>query len=140
MIWRSGCARVPSTPSMRPGSAAPAPVVPFARPLTAGLLAPTVVRAAPLEPFGDLIAVVDLFALARFATALAGLDAGGAFGGMGSSREMAIAALAEPVLLLAFFVPIVHCRQHQPVAHGRRTAPPWSARGGFLASPRSSWC
>jgi formate hydrogenlyase subunit 4 len=57
---------------------------------------------------GDIIAVVYLFALARFATALGGLDAGSAFGGMGSSREMAISALAEPVLLLALFTVVVH--------------------------------
>lgn len=85
-----------------------APVLAFAAILTAGLLITTLVREAPLAMSGDLIAVVYLLALARFMTALAGLDAGGAFGGMGSSREMAIAALAEPVLLLAAFTLMVH--------------------------------
>jgi formate hydrogenlyase subunit 4 len=80
-----------------------APVVSFAAILCAGVLMTTVLRRAPLGLSGDLIAVVYLFALARFATALGGLDAAGAFGGMGSSREMAIAALAEPVLLLSLF-------------------------------------
>ncbi len=85
-----------------------APMLSFAAILCAGLLVTTVVAQAPLALSGDLIAVVYLFALARFATALGGLDAGGAFGGMGSSREMAIAALAEPVLLLGSFILVVH--------------------------------
>jgi len=80
-----------------------APVVSFAAILCAGLLVTTLARQAPLGLSGDLIAFVYLLVLARFATALGGLDAGGAFGGMGSSREMAISALAEPVLLLALF-------------------------------------
>jgi formate hydrogenlyase subunit 4 len=80
-----------------------APVVSFAAILCAGLLVPTMVRQAPLALSGDLIAFVYLLVLARFVTALGGLDAGGAFGGMGSSREMAISALAEPVMLLALF-------------------------------------
>jgi formate hydrogenlyase subunit 4 len=81
-----------------------APALSFAAILAAGLLVTTALRAVPLGQEGDLIAVIYLFALARFAMALFGLDAGGAFGGMGSSREMAIAALAEPVLLLALLV------------------------------------
>jgi formate hydrogenlyase subunit 4 len=109
-----------------------APVVAFAGTLAAGLLVPTAVRGAPLAASGDLIAVVYLFALARFATALAGLDAGGAFGGMGSSREMAIAALAEPVLLLALFVPIVRAGSTSltPVIAG---SPTLLSAGGLLA-------
>lgn len=49
----------------------------------------------------DLIVVVGLLLLGTVALALAGLDTGTAFGGMGSSREMTIAALVEPTLLLA---------------------------------------
>ncbi|HAW72154.1 MAG TPA: formate hydrogenlyase [Firmicutes bacterium] len=52
---------------------------------------------------GDLILVISLFALGRFLIALVGLDAASAFGGMGSSREMLISALAEPAALLALF-------------------------------------
>jgi formate hydrogenlyase subunit 4 len=51
----------------------------------------------------DLIAIVALLATARFAIALAGMDTGTAFGGIGSSREMLIASLAEPAMLLAVF-------------------------------------
>jgi len=51
----------------------------------------------------DLIAIVALLATARFALALAGMDTGTAFGGIGSSREMLIASLAEPAMLLVVF-------------------------------------
>lgn len=51
----------------------------------------------------DVIVLVGLFALARFFLALAGIDIGTSFGGMGSSREMLIAAIAEPALLMALF-------------------------------------
>jgi formate hydrogenlyase subunit 4 len=50
-----------------------------------------------------VIVLVGFFALARFFQALAGLDVGTAFGGMGSSREMTIASLAEPAMLMAVF-------------------------------------
>jgi formate hydrogenlyase subunit 4 len=56
--------------------------------------------AAPLGGAADLIVLLALFALARVFIVLAGLDAGGAFGGMGSSREMMVAVVAEPALLL----------------------------------------
>lgn len=52
---------------------------------------------------GDFLLLAFLFAFARFFTALAGLDAGSAFGGMGSSREMFISSFAEPALILAVF-------------------------------------
>jgi len=57
----------------------------------------------PLSATADIIALVALFAIARFFTALAGMDIGTAFGGMGSSREMTIASLAEPAMLMAIF-------------------------------------
>jgi formate hydrogenlyase subunit 4 len=58
---------------------------------------------APLGFMGNIIVLMYLFLLATFFLALAGLDAGSAFGGMGSSREVAIAALAEPTVLIAIF-------------------------------------
>ena len=51
----------------------------------------------------DMIAVVGLLALASAGLALAGLDTATAFGGMGASREMTIAALAEPTVLMSIF-------------------------------------
>jgi len=49
----------------------------------------------------DLFLIVYLFGLSRFAMALAGMDTGSSFGGMGSSREMYLAVLIEPAFLLA---------------------------------------
>jgi formate hydrogenlyase subunit 4 len=56
---------------------------------------------APASFTGDLIVLAGLLALGRFATVLAALDTGSSFEGMGASREMHFAALAEPALLLA---------------------------------------
>ncbi len=78
-----------------------APAFVLAAVLAAALLVPFAANRAPLAGWGDLLVVVGLFAAARFALALAALDAGGAFGGMGSSRDVAISALAEPGLVLA---------------------------------------
>jgi formate hydrogenlyase subunit 4 len=78
-----------------------APPVVLAAVVVATLLVPLVGTRAPLAGWGDLLVVVGLMALGRFVLALAALDAGSAFGGMGSSREVAIAALVEPALLLA---------------------------------------
>ncbi len=57
--------------------------------------------AAPVSFAGDLIVLVGLLALGRFATVLAALDTGSSFEGMGASREAHFAVLAEPALLLA---------------------------------------
>ena len=80
-----------------------APHVVFLTALTAGLMVPMLRTPAPLSLFGGVLAVVGLLALGRFFLALGGLDPGSAFGGMGSSREMTIAAIAEPALMLAIF-------------------------------------
>jgi formate hydrogenlyase subunit 4 len=56
-----------------------------------------------MSAIADVIVLVGLLALARFFLSLAGMDVGTAFGGMGSSREMLIAAIAEPALLMTFF-------------------------------------
>ena len=80
-----------------------APVISFVAVLTAGLFIPVFITELPLGFAGDLIAVAYLFALARFFTALASLDAGSSFGGMGGSREMFVAALVEPALMLSIF-------------------------------------
>lgn len=67
----------------------------------AGLLIPVMFVKAPLGMTGDIIVLAYLFALARFFLALTALDAGSSFGAMGSSREMVMAAIVEPALLLA---------------------------------------
>jgi formate hydrogenlyase subunit 4 len=80
-----------------------APYVVFLTAMLAGLLTPMVTAQAPLSLFGDVLALVGLLALGRFFLALGGLDPGNAFGGMGSSREMTIAAIAEPAMMLSIF-------------------------------------
>jgi len=80
-----------------------APLVLFATTLVVAAAAPFLTTASPLDPVADLIAVVALLTLGTVALALAGLDTGTAFGGMGSSREITITALVEPTLLVAVF-------------------------------------
>lgn len=79
------------------------PYILFTSTLLAGLMMPLVSAPAPLSLFGGVLAFVGLLALGRFFLALGGLDPASAFGGMGSSREMTIAAIAEPALMLAVF-------------------------------------
>ena len=57
----------------------------------------------PTTAIADAIVLTGFFALARFFLALAGMDVGTAFGGMGSSREMTLSALAEPAMLMMVF-------------------------------------
>ncbi|EHQ88346.1 respiratory chain complex I subunit 1 family protein [Desulfosporosinus youngiae] len=79
------------------------PLIYISSMLVAAAIVPVVATHSLLGFAGDLILIVYLFALARFFLALAGLDAGSAFGGMGSSREMAVAAIAEPAFMLPLF-------------------------------------
>ena len=79
------------------------PYIYFASTLTAGLLVPVFFSQMPLNFAGNIIALVYLLALGTFFLILAGLDAGSAFGGMGSSREAIVASLTEPALMLSIF-------------------------------------
>jgi formate hydrogenlyase subunit 4 len=79
------------------------PRVYFGAALAATTLVPVLVAAAPLEMAGGILLLVGTLALGRFALATAALDTGSAFGGMGASRDMTIAALAEPALMLGLF-------------------------------------
>ena len=79
------------------------PYLVFGVSVMAGGIIPILSTDLPLSATADVIALVALFAIARFFTALAGMDIGTAFGGMGSSREMTIASLAEPAMLMAVF-------------------------------------
>jgi formate hydrogenlyase subunit 4 len=75
----------------------------FAAAVAATTLVPVLIAAAPLDGAGGILGFVGILALGRFALAAAALDTGSPFGGMGSSREMTIAALAEPALMLGLF-------------------------------------
>ncbi len=78
-----------------------APYVAAGAALAAAALVPSFARGMAFAPLADLLLVAGLLALGRVAAALAGLDVGTAFGGLGAAREMSFAALAEPALLVA---------------------------------------
>jgi formate hydrogenlyase subunit 4 len=79
------------------------PFVVFASVVTATFLVPILAVPLPFDGVGDLLVVVYLLLLGTFFLSLAGLDPGSPFGGMGASREMTVAALAEPTVALAIF-------------------------------------
>ncbi len=72
--------------------------------LTIATALPIVTVISPLSPIGDLITVVYLFAVARFFFAIAGLDTGSTFTGIGASRESMLGILVEPILMLGLWV------------------------------------
>src|SRR5438552_1434187 len=80
-----------------------APYVIFAATWVAAALVPTYATGLLFSWSADLIAIVALIGTGRFALALAGMDVGTSFGGIGSSRQMLIASLAEPAMLLVVF-------------------------------------
>ncbi|HET9657296.1 MAG TPA: NADH-quinone oxidoreductase subunit H [Kineosporiaceae bacterium] len=80
-----------------------APVVLMATSLVIAVVVPYLSTQAVLPGAGDLFAVVAILLVGTVALTLAGLDTGTAFGGMGSSREITVAALVEPTVLLSVF-------------------------------------
>ncbi len=78
-----------------------APYAGFAACLVAIALVPSFARGMAFAPLSDLILLAGLLAVARMALALAGMDVGTAFGGLGAAREMSFSAFAEPALLLS---------------------------------------
>jgi len=80
-----------------------APYIVFAATWLATAGIPLLSTDLPTAAMADIIVIAGLLALARFFLALAGMDTGTAFGGMGASREMFVSALAEPAMLVAVF-------------------------------------
>ncbi len=80
------------------------PYLSMASMLLVALIVPVLAVFSPLGKAGDLILVIYLFALPRFFISLAGLDSGSTFAGIAARRELFIAALIEPVLILVVFV------------------------------------
>ena len=80
-----------------------APYLIFATTWVAAALVPTFATGLAFGAAADLIVIVALLGTARFLLALAGLDVGTSFGGIGSSREMMFATLAEPAMLMVMF-------------------------------------
>ena len=101
-----------------------APYVVFTSTLAVTVLLPILAVPLPLDGVGDLLVVVYLLLLGTFFLALAGLDPGSAFGGMGSSREMTVAALAEPTIAMAMFA--LALGRARPIS-ARSCPAPWPA-------------
>ena len=80
-----------------------APFIVFASTAAVAFLVPILAVPLPFDGVGDLLVVVYLLLLGTFFLSLAGLDPGSPFGGMGASRGMTVAALAEPTVALAIF-------------------------------------
>ena len=80
-----------------------APYIVFSAMVLSAAVVPLVAVPLPASAIADVIVLAGFFALARFFQALAGMDIGTAFGGMGASREMTVASLAEPAMLMAVF-------------------------------------
>ncbi len=80
-----------------------APYVIFGFTWMAAALVPSFTTNLVLIPAADLITLVAFLGVARFMISLAGLDIGTSFGGIGASREMLIASLAEPAMLMTVF-------------------------------------
>jgi len=80
-----------------------APYLIFAATWVAAALVPTFASGLAFSWVGDMIAIIALLGSARFFLALAGMDIGTSFGGIGSSREMLFASLAEPAMIMIVF-------------------------------------
>ena len=80
------------------------PVTGLVTAIVAGLIVPLGFPGAPISFVGDLVFFAYLFGLGRFFTVLAALDTGSSFEGMGATREVTFACLAEPALFLGLLV------------------------------------
>jgi formate hydrogenlyase subunit 4 len=100
------------------------PYLIFAATWVAASLVPTFRTGLLFSWSADLIAIIALLGSARFALALAGLDVGTSFGGIGSSREVMIASLAEPAMIMIVFTLALIAGSTQ-----------LSTMAGFLESP-----
>jgi len=116
------------------------PVVALVTAALAALLIPLADTTAPISFTGDLILLVYLLGLGRFFTALAALDTGSAFEGMGAAREVTFACLAEPAFLLGLLVLAKLSGSLQLSGmFGSALAAHWQTAGASLALVLLSW-
>ena len=118
-----------------------APVVLFSTTVITALLLPLDGHESLFGFSGDVVAFAGLLALGRFALTLAALDTGSSFEGMGASREVMIAAFAEPALLLVFIVLVLATGQLSLAGVlGEPMASAWapSARSLYMEIGRAS--
>jgi hydrogenase-4 component C len=72
--------------------------------LLIGMALPTITQVSPFPISGDIITDIYLLAIFRFFFALSGIDSNSMFAGIGSSRELTLGILVEPILILAIVV------------------------------------
>jgi formate hydrogenlyase subunit 4 len=116
------------------------PVVGLTTSVIAALMVPLTDSAAPISFTGDLILLAYLLGLGRFFTTVAALDTGSAFEGMGASRELTFACLAEPALFLGLLVLAKLSGSLQlTVLVGSSLASHWTTAGASIALVLLSW-
>ena len=79
------------------------PYIVFISTIVAAMMVPVIITKSSFSIMGDVIVLIYIFALGKCFMALAALDAGTAFGGEGSSREMIVSILVEPMIMLCIF-------------------------------------
>jgi formate hydrogenlyase subunit 4 len=84
-----------------------APYIQFGCMVLAASVVPIIETNLLFAPAADVIALVGVFALARVFSALAAMDVGTSFGTLGARREMLVASLSEPALLMVLFTPLL---------------------------------
>lgn len=110
-----------------------APYVVFGTAVVAAAVVPLLAVELPVSAMADAIVLVGLFALGRFFLALAGLDVGTTFGGMGASREMMVSSLAEPAMLMVVFtLSMVAASTNLSTVIGHTLAMPLAMRPSLL--------
>ncbi len=116
------------------------PPIALATAITASLLVPLGGSAAPISFVGDLILAAYVLGLGRFFTALAALDTGSSFEGMGASREVTFACLAEPAFFLGLAT-IAKLTGSLSLSgmFGPALAPFWGTSGASLALVFVGW-
>ena len=116
------------------------PVVGLVTAVIAAMMVPLTDSTAPISFTGDLIVFAYLLGLGRFFTAVAALDTGSAFEGMGASREVTFACLAEPALFLGLLVLARLSGSLQlTVLLGSSLASHWTTAGASIALVLLSW-
>jgi len=124
-LWRKG---VVLSTAVSPGHVA-GPAVAWVALAGAALLMPVGPAGSPLTFRGDALVFVSLLAFARFCTAIAALDTGSAFAGMGAAREVSYAVINEAALITALLALSV---QTGSVSLSGMLAPPAAGAGSAL--------
>ncbi|KJF94236.1 hydrogenase 3 membrane subunit [Photobacterium angustum] len=109
------------------------PVVLMITMLLIGMALPTVTNESPFPIAGDVITDIYLFAIFRFFFSLSGLDSGSMFAGVGSSRELTLGVLVEPILMLSIFtMALIAGTSDLGLISSHMATQPWVAPGATV--------